>query len=107
MRWKNQHRKTARPSRSRYNLRMTFKSKAGNYLSGVDVTITAKSGRPALTVRTEGAFIFVQLPPRAYQIGAKANQAGQTRQIVVPSRGVNELRFSWGDASTDSGAANL
>lgn len=89
-----------RSAASRYNLRMTFTSKAGNYLSDVDVIITAKVGRPVLTVRTQGPFLFVQLPPGAYEIAAKAHQVAQTRKIVVASRGANELRFSWEDAAT-------
>jgi hypothetical protein len=76
-----------RSAAGRYNLRMTFTSKAGNYLSDVDVTVTAKLGRPVAPARTEGPFLFVQSPPGAYQSAAKANQVAQARKIVVASRG--------------------
>jgi hypothetical protein len=82
------------------NLRITLASKAGSYLSDVDVTITFTSGRQVLAVRTEGSFLFVALPAGAYQIAAKANHVAQTRKIVVPTRGANELRFYWDDADT-------
>ncbi|AXF12638.1 hypothetical protein CUJ91_32060 (plasmid) [Paraburkholderia graminis] len=89
-----------RSAAHRYNLRMTLASKAGSYLSDVDVTITSKSGRLVLAVRTEGPFLFVALPAGAYQIAAKADHVAQTRKIVVPSSGANELRFYWEDADT-------
>jgi hypothetical protein len=89
-----------RSAANRYNVRMTLASKAGSYLSDVDVTITSTSGRKVLAVRTEGPFLFVALPAGAYRIEAKANHIAQTRKIVVPSRSVNELRFYWDDAET-------
>lgn len=80
-----------------YNLRMTFASKRGSYLSDIDVTITSDAGRPVLTVRTEGPFLFVRLPAGRYQVGAQMRHITQTRKIQVPARGGADLRFYWED----------
>ncbi|ASW03506.1 hypothetical protein [Paraburkholderia aromaticivorans] len=86
-----------RAAAPRYNLRMTFASKAGSYLSDVDVTITSGAGRRVLTVRTEGPFLFVRLPAGRYQIGAQRRHITETRRVQVPARGGAELRFYWHD----------
>jgi hypothetical protein len=80
-----------------YNLRMTFASKTGSYLSDIDVTITSGAGRSVLTVRTEGPFLFVRLPAGRYQIRAQTRHITETRKIQVPAHGGADLRFSWGD----------
>ncbi|MFM0084485.1 carboxypeptidase regulatory-like domain-containing protein [Paraburkholderia sediminicola] len=80
-----------------YNLRMTFASKTGNYLSDVDVTITSGAGRSVLSVRTEGPFLFVRLPAGRYQIGAQTRHITETRKIQVPAHGGADLRFYWED----------
>ncbi|WP_408475280.1 carboxypeptidase regulatory-like domain-containing protein [Paraburkholderia strydomiana] len=89
-----------RSAAKRYNPRMTLASKAGSYLSDVDVTITLTSGRQVLAVRTEGPFLFVALPAGAYRTAAKANHVAQTSNIAVRSRGADEPRFYWYDADT-------
>jgi hypothetical protein len=80
-----------------YNLRMTFASKAGNYLSDIDVTIMSGAGRPILSVRTEGPFLFVQLPAGRYQIRAQTHRVTETRKTQVPAHGGADLRFYWED----------
>jgi hypothetical protein len=77
-----------------YNLRMTFASKTGNYLSDIDVTITSGARRPILTVRTEGPFLFVRLPAGRYQVGAQTRHITETRKVQVPAHGGTHLRFS-------------
>jgi hypothetical protein len=81
----------------RYNLRMTFASKTGSYLSDVDVTITSGTGRPVLTVRTDGPLLFVRLPAGRYQIAAHMGHIMETRKIQVPAHGGADLRFYWDD----------
>ncbi|AJZ56599.1 hypothetical protein OI25_7129 [Paraburkholderia fungorum] len=80
-----------------YNLRMTFASKTGSYLSDIDVTITSGAGRSVLSVRTEGPFLFVRLPAGRYQIGAQTRHITETRKIQVPAHGGADLRFYWED----------
>jgi hypothetical protein len=86
-----------RAAAPRYNLRMTFASKTGSYLSDVDVTITSGAGRPVLTVRTDGPFLFVRLPAGRYQIGAQRRHITETRRVQVPAHGGAEVRFYWDD----------
>ncbi|ORC49899.1 hypothetical protein B2G74_18525 [Burkholderia sp. A27] len=81
----------------KYNLRMTFASKTGSYLSDVDVTITSGAGRSVLKVRTEGPFLFVQLPAGRYQIDARMLHVTEARKIQIPARGGTDLRFYWDD----------
>ncbi|QLD53901.1 carboxypeptidase regulatory-like domain-containing protein [Paraburkholderia fungorum] len=80
-----------------YNLRMTFASKTGSYLSDIDVTITSGAGRSVLSVRTEGPFLFVRLPAGRYQIGAQTRHITETRKIQVSAQGGTDLRFYWED----------
>jgi hypothetical protein len=86
-----------RAAAANYNLRMTFASKTGSYLSDIDVTITSGAGRSVLTFRTEGPFLFVRLPAGRYQIRAQTRHITETRKIQVPARGGAELRFYWED----------
>lgn len=80
-----------------YNLRMTFASKTGSYLSDVDVAISSVTGQPVLAVRTEGPFLFVRLPAGRYQIVARIRHITEIRKIQVPARGGADLRFYWED----------
>ncbi|VVE28087.1 carboxypeptidase regulatory-like domain-containing protein [Pandoraea terrigena] len=84
-----------RAAAPQYNLRMTFASKAGNYLSDVDVTITAGAGRHVLAVRTEGPFLFVRIPAGAYRVSAHTPGISESRNIQVPTHGAIDLHFSW------------
>lgn len=84
-----------RAAAKKYNLRMTFASKAGNYLSDVDVTISDAGGRPVLAVRTEGPFLFVRLPAGRYRVSAQTPRVSDYRTVRVPARGGVDLNFSW------------
>ncbi|VVE40783.1 carboxypeptidase regulatory-like domain-containing protein [Pandoraea eparura] len=86
-----------RAAAPQYNLRMTFASKTGNYLSDVDVTITSDAGRHVLAVRTEGPFLFVRIPAGAYRVWAHTPGITESRNIRVPKRGALDLHFSWED----------
>ena len=80
-----------------YNLRMTFASRTGSYLSDVDVTIHSGAGRPVLVVRTAGPFLLVRLPAGSYQIKAKIRHITENRKVDVPARGGIDVRFYWED----------
>ncbi|NYH14287.1 carboxypeptidase-like regulatory domain-containing protein [Paraburkholderia bryophila] len=86
-----------RAAAANYNLRMTFASKTGSYLSDIDVTITSGAGRSVLTVRTEGPFLFARLPAGRYQIRAQTRHITETRKIQVPAHRGTDLRFYWED----------
>ncbi|MGD1324412.1 carboxypeptidase regulatory-like domain-containing protein [Pandoraea pnomenusa] len=81
----------------KYNLRMTFASKTGSYLSDVDVTITTLAGHQMLAVRTEGPFLFVRIPAGGYRIVAQTARNSEVRKVQVPTRGNLDLHFAWDD----------
>ncbi|WP_254441085.1 carboxypeptidase-like regulatory domain-containing protein [Pandoraea cepalis] len=86
-----------RAAAPQYNLRMTFTSTSGSYLSDVDVTITAGAGRHVLAVRTEGPFLFVRMPAGDYRVSVHTPARSESRNIRVPKRGAVDLHFSWDD----------
>lgn len=84
-----------REAAARYNLRMTFATTSGSYLSDVDVMISDAAGHSILAVRTEGPFLFVKLPPGRYGVAAQMPQMAEHRTVRVPARGSAELNFHW------------
>ncbi|AWV04710.1 carboxypeptidase regulatory-like domain-containing protein [Burkholderia sp. JP2-270] len=80
----------------RYNLRLTFASKTGQYLSDVDVTLS--SGKSTvLDVHTSGPFLFARVPPGRYTVSAHDRAVHEVRHVVVPARGAVDVRFNWHD----------
>ncbi|RKU05252.1 hypothetical protein C7H84_03705 [Burkholderia sp. Nafp2/4-1b] len=80
----------------RYNLRITFASKAGHYLSDVDVTLLSGKSR-VLDAHTNGPFLFARVPPGRYTVSAHDRAVQEVRHAVVPARGAVEVRFYWHD----------
>jgi len=85
-----------REAASRYNLRMTFTSKTGEYLSDVDVTISSGM-RHLLTVRTTGPFLYVRLPAGRYTVSARDRHIHETKQVRIDSHRGADIRFYWED----------
>ncbi|CAG9243064.1 conserved exported hypothetical protein [Burkholderia diffusa] len=80
----------------RYNLRITFASKRGQYLSDVDVTLS--SGKSTiLDAHTNGPFLFARVPPGRYTVSAHDRAIQEVRHVVVPARGAVDVRFYWHD----------
>ncbi|KVF75884.1 hypothetical protein WS75_13820 [Burkholderia sp. FL-7-2-10-S1-D7] len=78
----------------RYNLRITFTSKRGHYLSDVDVTLS--SGKSTiLDAHTMGPFLFARVPPGRYTVSARDRAVQEVRHVVVPVRGAVDVRFYW------------
>ncbi len=75
---------------------ITLASKAGHYLSDVDVSITSGQ-HVALAVRTEGPFLFVRVPAGRYRIAARDRHVTETKEVAVPSRGAIDVHFYWAD----------
>ncbi|AIO99319.1 hypothetical protein DP50_5199 [Burkholderia pseudomallei 576] len=86
-----------RAAASKYNLRMMFASRSGEYLSDVDVTIRAAAAQPVLTVRTRGPFLYARLPAGQYRIDARYGSAEQRRSVRVPARGGVHVEFRWAE----------
>ncbi|MCA8150774.1 carboxypeptidase regulatory-like domain-containing protein [Burkholderia contaminans] len=81
---------------SRYNLRMTFASKTGEYLSDVDVTIQ-DGMRHVLTVRTTGPLLYVRLPKGRYTVSARDRHIHETKRVAVDAHRGVDIRFYWED----------
>jgi len=79
-----------------YNLRISFASRSGQYLSDVDVTISSGE-RTVLGVRTDGPFLFVRVPAGRYRITARDRQIGEMRQVTVRGRQGVDVHFVWDD----------
>lgn len=83
-----------RAAAPRYNLRITFATKAGHYLSDVDVILT--SGKSTvLDAHTAGPFLFARVPPGRYTVSAHDRAVQEVRHVVVPARGGVDVRFYW------------
>ncbi|WP_175688678.1 carboxypeptidase regulatory-like domain-containing protein [Burkholderia anthina] len=80
----------------RYNLRITFASKTGHYLSDVDVTLSTGNST-MLDVHTRGPFLFARVPPGRYTVSAHDRAVQEVRRVVVPARGGVDVRFYWHD----------
>ncbi|WP_175828826.1 carboxypeptidase regulatory-like domain-containing protein [Burkholderia cepacia] len=83
-----------RAAAPRYNLRITFASKAGHYLSDVDVTL-ASGKSTILDVHTAGPFLFARVPPGRYTVSARDRAVQEVRHVVVPTHGAVDMRFYW------------
>lgn len=80
----------------KYNLRITLASKAGHYLSDINVRITSGT-RLVLAVRTEGPFLFARVPPGSYRIAARDRHETIKKEVVVPRQGGVDVHFYWDD----------
>jgi hypothetical protein len=71
-----------------YNVKLAFAEKAGVYLANVDVFVHDRSGREILNVTTNGPWLYVQLPPGAYNIRAAFDDKIQriSDLVVKPGR---------------------
>lgn len=74
----------------KYNLRMTFATKTGSYLSDVDVSIWSEPRHRVLRVRTHGPFLFVRVPAGRYQIEVHLRSQSATQTVQVPASGSTE-----------------
>lgn len=84
-----------RAAAPKYNLRMMFASRSGEYLSDVDVTIRSAAAQPVLIVHTKGPFLYARLPAGQYRIDARYGGAEQRRNVRVPARGGVQVDFRW------------
>lgn len=85
-----------RAQATRFNLHLRFTTPHGEYLSDVDVIITSETGATVLALKSDGPFVFVQLAPGRYRIGASTNRSLENRWITVPPRGAANVDFYLG-----------
>jgi hypothetical protein len=62
-----------------YNVKLVFAEKHGAFVSGITVVILAAKGAEVASLKTEGPWFYIQLPPGNYLI--KATFKGETKQI--------------------------
>ncbi|WP_420483642.1 carboxypeptidase regulatory-like domain-containing protein [Burkholderia cepacia] len=83
-----------RAAAPRYNLRITFATKGGHYLSDIDVTL-ASGKSTILDAHTAGPFLFARVPPGRYTVSARDRAVQEVRHVVVPAHGAVDVRFYW------------
>lgn len=74
-----------------YNLKLSFAEKVGVYLADVDVMVEDRNGNKIISRKTNGPWLYLQLPPGTYDV--KATFEGETKQI-------ENLRLTSGDRVT-------
>jgi hypothetical protein len=62
-----------------YNVKLVFAEKRGAFISGVKVVIASAKGAEIASLKTEGPWFYIQLPPGDYAV--KATFKGETKQI--------------------------
>ena len=82
----------------RYNVRLIMaqaRKPSAAFLAAVPVTITDAKGRVLLNIKTDGPFLFLQLPPGRYSV--KGEVAGQvlSRPFSVKSKGAQQIALIW------------
>jgi hypothetical protein len=79
----------------RYSMRATFAASNGEYLSDVAVRLEKSNGSVVFTARSDGPFLFAQVPPGRYRLVATYNQIERQRMIDVPARGGAGVTLTW------------
>lgn len=99
----SEERKILETSRKAYNVQLTFAEKAGAYLADVNVVLTGAKGREIVAIKTNGPFLYIQLPPGSY--GVSATFKGETKKsrfIVGQDKAVRQtLVWDLGEQSPD------
>jgi len=80
---------------SDFNLKLVFALKAGDYLSGVKVTIADAAGRTLLDTTSEGPWFLTKLPVGNYQIVATFAGKAEKRTIPVGAEKLKTIDFRW------------
>jgi hypothetical protein len=62
-----------------YNLKLSFAEKVGVYLADVDVVVEDRSGKKIISRKTNGPWLYLQLPPGTYDV--KATFEGETKEL--------------------------
>jgi hypothetical protein len=62
-----------------YNVKLVFAATDGSYISAVSVMIATAKGAEIASLKTDGPWFYIQLPPGSYSV--KATFKGESRQI--------------------------
>jgi hypothetical protein len=88
---------------SGYTMRATFTTRSGEYLSGVDVQVS-RSGTVVFAARTEGPYLFAQIPPGHYRVTATFDGVTRTRDLYVPEHSGVRFTLTWPELRAASSA---
>lgn len=80
---------------SQFDVKLVFALKAGDYLSGIGVTIADSTGRKLLDTTSKGPWFMAQLPAGNYQVVATFAGKAQTRQVAVVAAKLTTIDFRW------------
>jgi len=78
-----------------FNLKLTFASAGGEYLSDIAVRIVDAAGGTVLTATSEGPLFLVRLPPGRYTVAARNGAREQTQQLSVAAGRLATAVFRW------------
>jgi hypothetical protein len=79
-----------------YNLHLQFALQgSGEYLAGVNVTVTDEKGKTLLDTIADGPLFFAKLPAGRYKIAVAQGGRSQSRNVVVPTSGPVAQAFYW------------
>lgn len=79
---------------SGYNMRATFVTRSGEYLSGVTVQIY-RGSTVVFSARSEGPYLFARLPPGRYRLVATSNGVSRTHELFIPTNSGTRVTMSW------------
>jgi hypothetical protein len=80
---------------SGYNMRATFTTGSGEYLSGVAVQVARPDGTVVFSATSDGPYLFARLPQGRYRLTATLDGAQRSRELYVPARGGVRLTMVW------------
>jgi hypothetical protein len=70
---------------SGYNMRATFTTGSGEYLSGVVVQVARPDGTVVFSATSDGPYLFARLPQGRYRLTASLDGAQRSRELYVPA----------------------
>jgi hypothetical protein len=85
-----------------YNMRATFTTRSGEYLSGIRVQVLRADGTTAFAATTDGPYLFARLPQGHYRVIASLDGSERSRELYVPSHGGVRFTLVWPSLGTAS-----
>lgn len=80
---------------SGYNMRATFTTGAGEYLSGVAVQVLRSDGSVAFSATSDGPYLYARLPQGRYRVVATLDGVQRSRELYIPARGSTRVSLAW------------
>jgi hypothetical protein len=87
---------------SGYNMRATFTTRSGEYLSGVNVQVLKVDGATVFAATSDGPYLFARLPQGHYRVIASVDGAQRSRDVYIPARGGVRFTLVWPSLRTTS-----